>query len=293
MQEQGLQDYLPRPPAGLRLEAIRSAVSSHLDDETLELPLLPAVAGRVLSLARSQDTRAAELAGVIHSDQSLVSHVLKVGNSAAYGWNSQIVSLHQAVARLGFERIAEIALAVAVGGRLFRLDGKKAELQKLWNHSVAAAFCAQEAACLLRLNAETAFLCGLLHDIGKPVVLEAVQAVEKSLGCDLEAEIAVVLMEEFGSSVGARLGREWGLPQQVQEAIACRDCYQDAVEYPDEAKLVCVADLLSDHLLDEKSDEDVLRAHPVFVDLNLYPDDVDSLLSKKESVLEAVESMQL
>ena len=160
------------------------------------MPLLPAVAGQVLSLARSQDTRAAELAQVIHSDQSLVSHVLRVANSAAYGWNAQIVSLHQAVARLGFERIAEIALAVAVGGRLFRPDRRKAELQRLWSHSVAAAFCAQEAARLLRRNAETAFLCGLLHDIGKPVVLEAVQSVENSLGWELRAEIAVLLMEE-------------------------------------------------------------------------------------------------
>ncbi len=291
MQEQGLQVCSPQSPAGL--QAIRSAVSSHLDNEALELPLLPAVAGQVLSLARSQDTRAAELAQVIHSDQSLVSHVLRVANSAAYGWSAQIVSLHQAVARLGFERIAEIALAVAVGGRLFRPDRRKAELQKLWSHSVAAAFCAQEAARLLRRNAETAFLCGLLHDIGKPVVLEAVQSVENSLGWELPAEIAVLLMEEFGSGVGVRLVREWGLPEQVQEAIACRDCYQKAAQYPDEAKIACVADLLSDHLLDENPDEDVLRAHPVFVDLNLYPDDVDSLLSKKESVLEAVESMKL
>ena len=114
MQEQGLQNYSPPPAAGLGLESFRSAVSSRLDDETLELSLLPAVAGRVLSLARCQDTRAAELARVIHSDQSLTSHVLKVANSPAYGWNAQIVSLHQAVARLGFERIAEIALAVAV-----------------------------------------------------------------------------------------------------------------------------------------------------------------------------------
>ena len=291
MQEQGLQVRSPQSPAGL--QAIRSAVSSHLDNEALELPLLPAVAGQVLSLARSQDTRAAELAQVIHSDQSLVSHVLRVANSAAYGWSAQIVSLHQAVARLGFERIAEIALAVAVGGRLFRPDRRKAELQKLWSHSVAAAFCAQDAARLLRRNAETAFLCGLLHDIGKPVVLEAVQSVENSLGWELRAEIAVLLMEEFGSRVGVRLVREWGLPEQVQEAIACRDCYQEAAQYPDEAKIACAADLLSDHLLDENPDEDVLRAHPVFVDLNLYPDDVDSLLSKKESVLEAVESMKL
>ena len=51
MQEQGLQVCSPQSPAGL--QAIRSAVSSHLDDEALELPLLPAVAGQVLSLVRS------------------------------------------------------------------------------------------------------------------------------------------------------------------------------------------------------------------------------------------------
>ena len=145
MQGHGLQDCSPPPPTGVRLGDIRSAVSAHLEDESLELPLLPAVAGQVLFLARSQDTRAVELAQVIHSDQSLVSHVLRVANSPAYGWNAQIVSLHQAVARLGFERIGEISLAVAVGGRLFRTDRRKTELQKLWNHSVAAAFCAQEA----------------------------------------------------------------------------------------------------------------------------------------------------
>ncbi len=71
MQQQGLQNFSPPPASGL--ESFRSAVWSRLNDETLELPLLPAVAGRVLSLARSQDTRAAELARVIHSAQSLVS----------------------------------------------------------------------------------------------------------------------------------------------------------------------------------------------------------------------------
>ena len=255
MQQQGLQTFSPPPASGL--ESFRSAVWSRLNDETLELPLLPTVAGRVLSLARSQDTRAAELARVIHSAQSLVSHVLKVANSAAYGWNAQIVSLQQAVARLGFERIAEIALAVAVAGRLFALDRRKTELQKLWSHSVAAAFCAQEAACLLRRNTETAFLCGLLHDIGKPVVLEVVQTVEKSLGSELGSEGAVLLMEEFGGRVGAQLAREWGLPDQVQEAIACRYCYEKASHYPDEAKTTCLADLLSDHMLNEAPDEDV------------------------------------
>ena len=57
--------------------------------------------------------------------------------------------------------------------------------------------------------------------------------------------------------MGAQLAREWGLPDQVQEAIACRYCYEKASRYPDEAKTTCLADLLSDHMLNEAPDEDV------------------------------------
>ena len=93
----------------------------------------------------------------------------------------------------------------------------------MWQQSLAAALWSREIAVLLRLDAEQAFLCGLLHRIGDPVILHEVM--EASLRLDFAPDEALLqrLLSRFGAHVGAELAAHWHLPDAVIEVIAALD----------------------------------------------------------------------
>ena len=93
---------------------IGAELGEGLNSSSLELPVMPRVASKVLALTHDPNAEVSDLSELIHSDQSIASHVLRIANSAAYGGGDQIVSLQQAVARLGMNLLGEIAIAVSV-----------------------------------------------------------------------------------------------------------------------------------------------------------------------------------
>ncbi len=167
------------------LNGLRLDLKARLEKCNLDLPILPHVASQVLGMTADERSDAARLAALIHSDQALASHVLRIANSAALGGNSTIVSLQHAVARLGLELLAGVALAVSVRSGVYRIPGFEEETRSLWRHALASGLYAKEIARRRRHNVETAFLCGLLHEIGKPVVLKAAVEVAKKTGADV------------------------------------------------------------------------------------------------------------
>lgn len=88
----------------------------------LEVPLLPEVATEVLSSTLDDKVTAARLAELIQQDQALAAHLLRVVNAPAFRGSVQIVALQQAIARLGMERIREIALTISLKGTLVTPD---------------------------------------------------------------------------------------------------------------------------------------------------------------------------
>ena len=188
-------------------------------DRKIELPPMPGTASEVMALCQSESTDAAKLSAVIHRDQTIASNVLRVANSAAYAGQVPCSSLQQAVSRLGMQLITEIAMAVSVRGRMFANKTCAELLGSLWKHSILTGFFTKEIARARRRNVEIAFLCGLLHDVGKAVL---VNNVDRVLGKnDLALPIAVLLeaLDEQHIPAGTLLAREWKLPDQVAEAI--------------------------------------------------------------------------
>ncbi len=276
------------------LEQIRTHLATNLESSDIDLPVLPQVATEVLQLTTDSRVDAAKLSGLIHKDQALAGHILKIANSVAYCGRVPIVSLQQAVARLGMNLIGEIAFAACVRNRVFHLPGHEREMRELWRHSIASGAYAKEIARLLRRNVEGAFLCGLLHNVGKPIVLQVVADVEKDLGETVAYEEAIELMNEFHLPYGRLLGEKWELPDSVQEAIIHYGAYAEAESFVEEAKITCLADRLGTYVaVVDIYDEESVRHHPVYEALNLYQDDVDDLLGMKENVLEVVDSMAL
>lgn len=272
---------------------IENTLVERITSDKLDLPLLPQVAAQVMNLTNDPNADASKLAILIHQDQALAARVLRISNSPAYMPRTPIVSLQQAVARLGMNLLGEIALIASIRGGGMEVPGHEADIHQLWRHAFASGAYAKEIARLRRLNVEIAFLCGLLHEIGKPVVLKAVAQIARENGCAGDTVIPE-LVERHHAQVGTLIATKWGLPNQVSEAIAHYDDPVHAASCSREAMMTCLADRLATNLLTpDRLDETALRALPVVASLNLYPDDMTQLLKAREGILKMVEAMAI
>lgn len=276
------------------LETLEQALVQKIDKGEVELPLLPQVASQVMALTSDPSADAAKLSSLIHQDQALAAHVLRIANSPAYMPRSPVVSLQHAVAMLGINLLSEIAFTASLKTGAFQVPGHEEDVKRLWRHSLASGAFGKEVARARRVNVESAYLCGLLHGIGKPVVLRTVATLTRDKKLPVAKPEFAVLVEGYHTRVGGLIADKWGLPKQVAEAIHYYADYDHAASFRQECMLTCVADRLATHLLTpDEMPEDTLRDHPVFAELNLYPNDIDQLLAGKDKVLAMVNAMNL
>jgi putative nucleotidyltransferase with HDIG domain len=245
------------------------ALRARIEQGALELPLLPDVAAEVLSLSASDVADARKLADLVHRDQTLAGSVLRIANSPGYAGRGRIVSLQQAVSRLGFTALREIAFAASVQARCFRIPGFENETRALWRHALACAVVAREIARSRRRNVETAFLCGLLHDVGKPVLLQALADIGKGASAE-----SLALIDERHPDVGGALALGWSLPAAVTESIAHHHRPSTAPSCPEAAAMTHLADAVAHRVLAEPGPDP--HDPEVSALLNLYTEAIEA-----------------
>jgi putative nucleotidyltransferase with HDIG domain len=274
-------------------ESLIEELRGKLSESSLELPMLPEVAQKVIAMTSNEECDASQLSAIIHRDQSLAGNILKITNSASYAANIKIVSLQQAIARLGINLLREIALAASVQNSVFNVPGQEKNVHYLWKHSLASSAFAKEIARSRRKNVESAYLCGLLHSIGKPIALKILHEICKKEKVKLTHEETISILSEEHKIISLRLAKEWDLPEQVSKAIEYFDNFSECDNFEDEVYTIVLAHLCADELLckEEPTEEDNIANHEIIDFLNLYPEDVEELLSKKEKILELINSM--
>jgi HD-like signal output (HDOD) protein len=273
---------------------LETLLSERIETGAVEVPLLPKVASEVLRMVYDPNAEAAKLAALIHQDQALAAHVIRVANSPAYMPRNPVVSLQHAVAMLGMTLLSEIAFTASLKHAALKVEGFEREIKSLWQHSLASGAYAKEIARIRRFNVESAYLCGLLHAIGKPVVLQTAVVLAKEQGLTIEADSLEQLLAGYHTRVGSLIAKQWALPPQVTEAIAFYEYYDQATAARQECMTTCLADRLATHLLEPtRLDEAAVRDHPVCGELNLYPEDVDGLLKLKDKIASVVDAMNL
>ena len=191
-----------------------------------EISTLPQIALQVTEIAKDPNAGARDIKRVVEGDPALSGRVLRSVNSAAYGSQSKITSLQQAISYLGFNEIRNLALTASVS-KIFRTDKAIDTYRRtmLWRHMVSVGVCARLIASRLRLhNFEDYFLAGLLHDIG--IILED-QHVHPNF-CQVISELseATTLVETEQAylgfdhtTLGARIAEKWKFPPVAQAAI--------------------------------------------------------------------------
>ncbi len=256
--------------------------------------MLPQVASEVIAGGLDDSTDIQQLAGLLNRDQALAGHVLRVGNSPIYAGGARIQTIQQALVRIGFAQLREIVVAVALRTRVFSGAAQQELLGALWTHSVAAAAFAREVARTLRANVESAFLCGLLHDVGKPVVLSLMLDLAKEAALKLPRARLEAALTLHHTLAGQRLAEHWGLPDPTAQAIARHHDFESATHHEQTVRIACLANVLAHWALDTDEpaiDDAGVQAHPVCAALNLYPEDVVALMEKREAVLRIMEAL--
>ena len=275
--------------------ALSDALLDRLHTGKLDLPLLPTVATQVLSLARAPDVDGAKLADVLQRDQSLASQVLRLANSAAQGARVQIVSLQQAISRLGMTALRDMVVTVAVRGKVFKVEGYGDLVRPMWAHALATGYWAREIARARRSNVESAFLCGLLHDIGHPVVLQAILDIQRDTGVTYPRQVLVNAIEHYHCVVGGVLVTDWKLPEVVANTIVHHHDYK-AQEHPTESAMIThLADLMATWMgagHGEPCAIETIAGSAVLDDLNIYPDEFQQLVALRDKTAQLVAEVE-
>lgn len=193
----------------------------------VDLPTLPAVVQKVIEVVEDERSSATDLARVIMTDESLTARVLRLANSAFYGHHRGVSSVTQAMVVLGFDVVKSLVLGISIFNTLWG-KGKKvsAERKKMWLHSVTTASASNVIISATKPEKrETAFVAGLLHDIGKVALLsvypQEYQDICRSAGnkrCPIQEVEASVLGFDH-AEVGGWLSEQWNLPPEIVNAI--------------------------------------------------------------------------
>lgn len=269
-----------------------NAMVKQVKDQRIEVPLLPEVANRAITLSQDPESDSVKLSQLIQSDPSLAAHVMSIANSAAYSPNSSLVSLQQAITRLGMNLICDIAVAASISNRMFSTPGYESHIQGIWQHALASALWAKEIARACRLNVEATFLCGLLHSIGRPVALQDLIVISKRLSLDVTEQEMQALEDGLQKVVGAHVLKKWGMPTIICESHQYLQDYRNAPHAMEQASIVHAATRFAHHMLSpEQLSLEELTNSEVFEDLNLYQDEVQLLLNKGDSVKSSMEAM--
>jgi HD-like signal output (HDOD) protein len=198
---------------------LKELIAEYIGRSSLQLPVFNPVALELQKLLNTGDANAESIESTIAKDPALVGQVLRMANSSIYAGLNRITTMRQALMRLGEKQVARLAMASA---QLSLYQSKNAlierYMQNLWVHAYASAIGSGWVADRTGHGerAESAFLAGLLHDIGKLLILKVIEEVmSKEQGHqDLSAALVDEMLGSLHCEYGHMLMQHWNLPEQ-------------------------------------------------------------------------------
>jgi len=190
------------------------------------LPPFPAVATKLLQLLTNEDVHVKQVVELIRADPALASELMRVVNSALYGFPSRVSSIQNAITLLGLQTVRSFAITVSMKGFLhtaLRLD----LLRRVWRHSLACGMLCEElsvACSTSQAGDDRAYTAALLHNVGRLGLFVAhPRAYSELLTQPSDTDLLEREREAFGldhCEAGAWLARSWGLPPDLEAVIA-------------------------------------------------------------------------
>jgi len=213
----------------------------------ISLPTLPTVAAQLFELVDDERGERMALEQIVSSDPVLTARLLKTTNAGG----ESVTGIHSAISKLGYEQVKDMSLEISMS-RAFELKNAAVDLQKFWDHCSAVGIVARITAQEYEPDlASEAFTAGLLHDIGKIVLLQYMNKefeetinLSKSHSCELYLAEKELLGVDHGQ-IGSWLAENWRLPRTISEVMQYHHDLERAQINKPLVTIVSFADVLS------------------------------------------------
>jgi putative nucleotidyltransferase with HDIG domain len=207
-------------------DSFRETFKSILQDfrsGKLNPPVMPQVVREIQAVVNRSTSTADDMANAIEKDPIIALRLISVANSPIYRGIQEIRTVRQAIPRLGTRETLNIVQAIANRGLYVTKRVKfKLLMDRLWQHSLAAAYAAKLIAQHLELDEfEKFFMMGLIHDVGKILLVRAFSEAPQIKGIHTDA--LAVTIQEAHCSVGALLLKRWGFENEFVKAVTMHE----------------------------------------------------------------------
>lgn len=216
----------------------------------VKLPPMKSTVLRIMELLRDPEVMTATLAETVRYDPILATRVLRLANSALYSLRRPVTTIQKALDAIGTRSLYDLVMLDAMADGFGTEIRNSVFIKTIWEHSVAVGLLSRELIRMLKLQGgEEAFVCGLLHDIGKILMLRAdVERFESLL--EYSDEAAMLEWEEkiYGfdhTEVGAYVANKWRLPDAVCSVIMHHHAPAKSSQSVVMANVVNAADLIA------------------------------------------------
>jgi putative nucleotidyltransferase with HDIG domain len=268
----------------MNVESVKKRVASRLS-----IPPLPAILSRIDEKLRDPDVGVREIGELVAQDPPLAARVLRVANSSYYGLKQPVVTVEHAASVLGINALRNMLMQVSLFQAWGHVTGGgKIDLAALWKHSILTGQIASSlrkiAHAGLDASPEEMYVAGLLHDIGKFVLLDTFPAeLMKAIDASREtgepqhvAEQRVIGMSH--TQIGALIAKRWALPDSVSRAINYHHDVGTLARKDPIVGMIVVANELSNAVLAGKPEKVLGVVHAdTFKLLGIDPDTVVGL----------------
>ena len=230
-----------------------------------------------------------QIGAVLKQDASVTSKLISISNSAFYRGVTENKTLEQAIGRLGLKTTKQYVDAIA-NRSLYYTKNKnlKAIIERLWEHSLSCAYASQIVCQVQKFNpAQDPFTLGLLHDIGRLVLLQAVGELQlkKKIGEDINSDDLAATITSNHGKFGAALLKRWKFPDEYIHISNFHDDLSDAETITNELLIVQFANLLVKTMGYDSFDspEIDLESAPSVKLLKLDPEKIETIRSRVET----------
>jgi HD-like signal output (HDOD) protein len=215
-------------------------------DQSLAVPVLPDVAVRAVALASDPEVPVFKLSDLVSKDQVLASRVLAMANSAASAPSMYISTIQDAVVRLGTAAVRNVVLTASLTSRMQDRGLYGPRGGDLFDHALGAAYMARLVTEHVASDADEdeAFLFGLMHDIGKLVILKLAYEYNRAHDRKIPPEIIDQAVAERHAMMGGVALRRWKLPETVDDPVMFHHNYTRTPRRRREAAMCYLANRL-------------------------------------------------
>ena len=222
-----------------------------LVERTPELASPPTVYNKLASMLNDDNSSAEHMSAVINTDPALAARLLKIVNSAFYGFPSQITTISRAITIIGTTELTNLVLATSVINSFKDIPDSLINVNEFWHQSLSCAIASTYIAkqCGQRAT-ERFFILGLLHNIGSLVLYQTLPELSKqalmATRFDNEpmhqAEKRIIGFDH--TEVGRALSQAWRLPLSIEEVIRFHHSPSEAEDFPTETAIIHLADII-------------------------------------------------